>query len=198
MKPAPILNRNEQMNQEESTRIQEDINQGRSEVKRLAGELFNELQAMENQVLLRLRPLALEDVRSFLDDEIGYKDPESIGYKLGIKIKTTVDRYFSQSSAIAGRISQDISRQLDSSESFINTLGEGALRSVSGALKGVSKLDPVTIKQAIFTARDLVAKVGYKYTFKPWGAHKLAGSISKWAGPAGGAISLLTDLLRRI
>lgn len=183
----------EQQNREESTRIQQDISQGRSEVKRLAGELFNELHAMEKQMLGRLRPLSLEDIHGFLEDEIGYTE-ESSGYKLHLKIKTTIDRFFEQSSAVTSRISLDIRRQLNSSESFLDAMSEGAINSVSGSLKGISSLNPSVIKGSIFAARDVLGQLtGVAVKFKPWEAAKLAGSIAKWAGPAGAAFSLAAD-----
>lgn len=186
----------EQQNREESTRIQEDINQGRGEVKRLAGELFNELQTLENQTLARLRPLSLEDIRGFLDDELGYTE-EGAGYKLHLKIKTVIDRFFTQSSAVTNRISLDIGRQLNSSESFLDAMSAGALKSVGGALKGVSKLNPSVIKGTIFAARDVLGQMtGVVVKFKPWEATKLAGTISKWAGPAGAVFSLGSDIYK--
>lgn len=186
----------EKQAREESKRIQQDIKQGRAEVKRLSGELFNELQAMENQLHGRLRPLSLEDIRSFLEDELGYTE-EGVGYKLHLKIKTVIDRFFSQSSAVTNRITDDIQRQLNSSESFLEAMSVGALKSVGGALKGVSKVSPAVIKDTIFAARDLLAKVtGVVIKFKPWEASKLAGAISKWAGPAGGVFSLSADVYK--
>ncbi len=185
-----------QQNQEESSRIKEDIQRGRSEVKRLAGELFNELQSIENQMLGRLRPLSLEDIRGFLDEEIGYTE-EGVGYKLHLRIKTTIDRFFDLSSAVTSSISLDISRQLDSGESFINAMGEKTLSSIGGALKGVSQINPSVIKDTIFAARDVLGQVtGITIKFKPWEATKLAGSISKWAGPAGAAFSLGADMYK--
>jgi GTPase SAR1 family protein len=186
----------EQQNREESTRIQEDIRQGRCEVKRLAGELFNELQAIENQTLGRLRPLSLEDIRGFLDEELGYTE-EGAGYKLNLKIKTVIDQFFSQSSSVTNRISLDIGRQLNSSESFLDSMSTTALSSMGGALKGVSTLSPSVIKGAIFAARDVLGQVtGVAVKFKPWEAAKLAGTISKWAGPAGAVFSLGSDVYK--
>lgn len=183
----------EEQKREESTRIKEDISQGRIEVKRLAGELFNELQAMENQILGRLRPLSLEDIHAFLDDEIGYKENE-IGYKLHLKIKTAIDRLFNLSSAVTERISTDIDRQLKSSESFLDAMGDQALKSVAGVLKGISALNPSVIKETIFVARDILGQIGIAFKFKPWQATKLAGSISQFAGPVGAVISLGADV----
>lgn len=184
----------EEQNREESTRIQQDIDRGRGEVKRLAGELFKELEAMEKYLIGRLRPLSIEDIRGFLEDEIGYTE-NATGYKLHLKIKTAVDRFFEQSSAVTGRISLDIRRQLDSSESFLEAMSEGALKSMSGTLKGISNLSPATIKATIFAARDVLGKVtGIAIKFKPWEATKLAGAISQWAGPAGAILSLGTEV----
>ena len=136
------------------------------------------------------------DIRGFLEDELGYTE-EGVGYKLHLKIKTVIDRFFSQSSAVTNRITDDIQRQLNSSESFLEAMGEGALKSVGGALKGVSQVSPAVIKETIFAARDLLAKVtGVVIKFKPWEASKLAGAISKWAGPAGGVFSLGADVYK--
>lgn len=179
----------EQQNREESARIELDIRQGRVEVKCLAGELSKELLAMEKTLLGQLRPLALEDIRGFLEDEIGYIDG-GVGHKLHLKIKLAIDSSFVQSSAVTNRISLNLRRQLDSSESFINSMSEKALNSMGGVLKGVSALDPSIIKYSIFIARDALAKVtGIAIKFKPWEASKLAAGLSRWAGPAGALIS---------
>lgn len=105
-------------------RINQDISKGRREVKRLAGELFDELNNLEKDLLGKLRPLSLENIRDFLEDEIGYTE-EGVGYKLNLKIKAAIDRSFDQSSKVTNRISQDIGRQLNSSESFLNAMSEG-------------------------------------------------------------------------
>lgn len=183
-----------EQNAEESARISQDISKGRREVKRLAGELFEELQNIENGLLGKLRPLSLENIRSFLEDELGYSE-EGVGFKLHLKIKSAIDRSFDQSSKVTSRISQDIGRQLNSSESFLNAMSENALKSMGGAAKGIASLSPEVIKGVIFVARDTLKSVtGVAIKFKPWEATKLAGSISKWAGPAGAAFTLASDL----
>lgn len=183
-----------EQNAEESARIRQDISKGGREVKQLAGELFEELQNIENGLLGKLRPLSLENIRSFLEDELGYTE-EGVGFKLHLKIKSAIDRSFDQSSKVTSRISQDIGRQLNSSESFLNAMSENALKSMGGAAKGIANLSPGVIKGAIFAARDTLASVtGVAIKFKPWEATKLAGSISKWAGPAGAAFTLASDL----
>lgn len=184
-----------EQNAEESARISQDIATGRREVKRLAGELFEELQNLEKGLLGKLRPLGLENIREFLEDELGYTE-EGVGFKLNLKIKGAIDRSFDQSSKVTSRISQDIGRQLNSSESFLNAMGDSALKSMGGAAKGIANLSPDIIKGAVFAARDALSAVtGVAIKFKPWQATKIAGAISKWAGPAGAAITLTSDLL---
>ncbi len=52
------------------------------------------------------------------------------------------------------------------------------------------------IKTTIFAARDgLAALTGLAIKFKPWEATKMAAAFSKWAGPAGAAISIAADLI---
>lgn len=184
-----------EQNAEESARISQDIATGRREVKRLAGELFEELQNLETGLLGKLRPLSLENIRDFLEDELGYT-VDGVGYKLNLKIKSAIDRSFDQSSKVTSRISQDIGRQLNSSESFLNAMGDSALKSMGGAAKGIANLSPDIIKGAVFAARDALSAVtGVAIKFKPWQATKIAGAISKWAGPAGAVFTLTSDLL---
>ncbi|MFS7360404.1 LeoA/HP0731 family dynamin-like GTPase [Rahnella inusitata] len=188
------LNTFVEKNEEDTRRFRNDITQSRTEVKRLAGELFEELNLMEKQLMSQLRPLSLEDIRPFMDDELGYTQ-EGVGFKLHLRIKLSVDRFFDQSTAVTQRLSDDITRQLNSSESFLSGLSEGTFRSLGGAFKGVSKISPATLKTTIFAARDTIGKLtGYVYKFKPWQATKLAGGIAKWAGPAGAAFTIGSDL----
>lgn len=183
-----------QQNMTDTERLQQDIRQGRKEVKALARELYNELLGMEKSLMNGLRPLSLKDIRGFLEDEIGYSQ-EGVGYKLHLKIKMTVDHYFELSSSVVRRLSDEITQQMDSSASFLSTIGGSAAKSVGRIAQGLSKMDPATIKAAILTARNTLAETtGYVFKFKPWGATNLAGGIAKWAGPLGGAFVLGADI----
>ncbi|EEY3544476.1 GTP-binding protein, partial [Escherichia coli] len=121
------LNTFVEKNDEDMHRFSNDIKQSRIEVKRLAGELFDELNLMEKQLMSQLRPLDLDDICSFMDDELRYTE-DGVGFKLHLRIKQSVERFFEQSTAVSQRLSDDITRQLSSSESFLTGLGEGAFR----------------------------------------------------------------------
>lgn len=183
-----------QQNKQETERIAQDIVSGKKQVKRLSRELYEELNVIENKLLSKLRALSLEDIKPFLEDEIGYNG-DDIGYKLNLKIKTTIDRYFEQSAQITNQIGSDIKRHLDTSESFINSLSKSSLNAASGVAKSISKIPVDSIKTAIFTARDILGNLGVVIKFKPWEASKLAANLSKWSGPIGATISVISDLM---
>lgn len=183
-----------QQREQESSRIREDIARSRQDIKRLARELYSELKNTENAILGKLRPLSLEDIRPFLEDELGY-DEEGVGYKLHTEIKLMVGGYFDQATAMTQNLAQEIASQLDSGESFIDSVSGDAFKVAGKAIGGISKVSPEAIKVTIFAARDMLAKVsGFAFKFKPWEATKLAGSVSKWAGPAGAAFTLGSDI----
>ncbi|OJT00355.1 GTPase domain-containing protein [Marinobacter nauticus] len=183
-----------QQRQHESDRIASDISSGRSEVKRLASELFEELQSMERQYLSKLRPLEMEGIRPYLEDELGYSE-KGMGYKLHAKIKLTVDHYFDQATIVANRLSESISKELDTSESFLSSMSDGIFKGVGKSISAVSKVSPAAMKSVVFAARDALASVtGVVYKFKPWEATKIAGNITKYAGPAGAAVTVGAEL----
>jgi predicted GTPase len=178
---------------EEAQRIQEDLDQGRTSIKRMIRELFDELDTLEKRLLSTLRPLTLSDLGIFVDEEIGTSldDP---GYKLKLKIKTIIDTYFEQSTIALGRLNGDIQAQVEAGESFLRSMVGSGVGLASNALGTLSKMDVATVKQGVFFARDLLDKVaGVTIKFKPWGAHNLAASATKYAGPAAVALQLGSD-----
>ena len=179
--------------EQESKRIREDVESGRKEVKQLSAELLRELQGMEKRLLGELRPVSLEELKPFMEDYVGLKNDE-VGYKLQGDIKATVGTYFEKASVVTNRISKDIESQLDSSESFLDNMSGSAFKAVGKGVSGLSRVNPATIKSAIFGARDVLAKTtGYVFKFKPWQATNIAASVSKWSGPAGVVINLGTE-----
>lgn len=184
-------------NAESIARIEKDMEKGRTEVKRLGAAMREELTSMENRLMGRLRPLEMGELLPFLEDEIGYICATEVGFKLQLAIKGLVDKYFSQASAVTGRLNKEIDIQVAAGISFLEAVGTTATGVSRQMLQGVSKLPPSVIKDGIFAARDALSSVaGITYKFKPWEASKLAGSISKWAGPAGAALQVSTDLYR--
>lgn len=184
-------------NAESIARIEKDMEKGRTDVKRLGAAMFEELTNMEKRLMGRLRPLEMCEILSFLEDEIGYNSATEVGFKLQLAVKGVVDKYFSQASAVTGRLNKEIDIQVTAGISFLEAVGSTAASASSQILKGVSKLPTSVIKDGIFAARDALSSVvGVAYKFKPWEASKLAGSISKWAGPAGAALQVSTDLYR--
>lgn len=184
-------------NAESIARTEKDMQKGRADVKQLGAAMGKELISMENRLLSRFRPLEMNELLPFLEDEIGYISATEVGFKLQLAIKGVVDKYFSQARDVTRRLNKEIDIQVEAGISFLEAVGSTAAGASQQMLQGVSKLPPSVIKDGIFAARDILSSVaGITYKFKPWEASKLAGSISKWAGPAGAALQVSTDLYR--
>ncbi len=184
----------EASNQQERNRIQEDIRRGRAEVKRLAAAMFGELQGLEARLLGKVRPLEMQDLRAYLEDEIGMTDSE-LGFKLKLRIKNIVSSYCEQASAMTGRIAKDIELQLVAGESLVEKLGGHALGLTGKALKGIQALPTAVIREGIVAARDILNHVpGISVRFLPWETFALASTISKFAGPIAAGVQVLTEV----
>ncbi|BEN38693.1 dynamin family protein [Serratia nevei] len=179
----------------DSARIQEDIDEGRRKVFATVGGLYEELSNLEKDLLNSIRTLPRDQVRAFLEAEIGFTEKE-IGEKLRFRIDHLFSTAFNQTSTIMNGISASIEHQLDSSSDFAGTITTSALSASSRALSAVSKIPVESIKNGVFLARETLKNLtGYAYKFKPWEATKLAANISRWAGPIGAGIQVLTDVV---
>ena len=179
----------------DSARIQEDIDEGKRKVLATVGNLYQELSNLEKGLLNSIRTLPREQVRTFLEAEIGFTGND-IGEKLRFQIDHLFSTAFNQSSSIMKGISASIEHQLDSSSDFADSITASALSASSRALSAVSKIPVESIKNGVFLARETLKNLtGYVYKFKPWEATKLAANISRWAGPIGAGIQVLTDVI---
>lgn len=181
----------------DSARIQEDIAEGKRKILATVGNLYEELNNLETDLLNSIRTLPRDQVRAFLESQIGFSNND-IGEKLRFRIDHLFSTAFNQSSSIMNGISAKIEHQLDSSSDFADsiTASASALSASSRALTAVSKIPVESIKSGVFLARETLKNLtGYVYKFKPWEATKLAANISRWAGPIGAGIQVLTDVI---
>lgn len=178
----------------DSARIQEDIAEGKRKVMATVGNLYEELNNLETDLLNSIRTLPRDQVRPFLEAQIGFTN-DDIGEKLRFRIDHLISTAFNQSSSIMKGISAKIEHQLDSSSDFADSITASALTASSRALSAVSKIPVESIKNGVFLARETLKNLGYFYKFKPWEATKLAANISRWAGPIGAGIQVLTDVI---
>ena len=179
----------------DSARIQEDIAEGKRKVLATVGNLYEELNNLETDLLNSIRTLARDQVHAFLESKIGFTK-DDIGEKLRFRIDHLFSTAFNQSSSIMNGISAKIEHQLDSSSDFADSIAASALAASSRALSAVSKIPVESIKNGVFLARETLKNLtGYVYKFKPWEATKLAANISRWAGPIGAGIQVLTDAI---
>jgi GTPase Era involved in 16S rRNA processing len=179
----------------DSARITEDIDEGKRKIIATVGDLYQELNNMEKDLLNSIRTLPRDQVHGFLEAEIGYSKTD-IGEKLRFRINHLFSTAFNQSSSIMNGISASIEHQLDISSDFADSITASALSASGKALGAVSKIPVESIKSGVFLARETLKNLtGYVYKFKPWEATKLAANISKWAGPIGAGIQVLTDVI---
>ncbi|WP_350599136.1 LeoA/HP0731 family dynamin-like GTPase [Pseudomonas sp. 65/3-MNA-CIBAN-0223] len=179
----------------DSARIQEDIDEGKRKVLATVGNLYQELSNLEKDLLNSIRTLPRDQVHAFLEAEIGFTKND-IGEKLRFRIDHLFSTAFNQSSTIMNGISASIEHQLDTSSDFADSITASALSASSRALSAVSKIPVESIKSGVFLARETLKNLtGYVYKFKPWEATKLAANISRWAGPIGAGIQVLTDII---
>lgn len=179
----------------DSARIQEDIAEGKRNVLATVGNLYEELNNLETDLLNSIRTLPRDQVHAFLEAQIGFSNND-IGEKLRFRIDHLFSTAFNRSSSIMSGISAKIEHQLDSSSDFADSITASALSASSRALTAVSKIPVESIKSGVFLARETLKNLtGYVYKFKPWEATKLAANISRWAGPIGAGIQVLTDVI---
>ena len=182
----------------EIQRIEQDIAKGTASIISAKTDLEQELIDMENQLNGRIRLLSAKDIVAFLEDEIGYSK-DDVGYKLRLRIENAYERCFQRFTDAINGIRSSIEKELESSDNFIESISSSALIATGKVLRNVNQLPIGTIKDAVFAARDTIAKLtGVVMKFKPWQAEKLAAIISKYAGPIGAGIQVLADLTEMV
>ncbi|MEH8261501.1 LeoA/HP0731 family dynamin-like GTPase, partial [Aeromonas veronii] len=69
----------------DSARIQEDIDEGKRKVLATVGGLYEELSNLEKDLLNNIRTLPRDQVRAFLEAEIGFTQGESVNILLNFR-----------------------------------------------------------------------------------------------------------------
>lgn len=157
-------------------------------------DLVTDLQLSEKNLLGAIRSLTPEEIKLFVDGEIGYSGND-VGYKLRQNIELICQKHFNHAVDIVQDLTVKVEHQLYQSEQYANSLSKAAFSSSSFALKQVGKLPVNTIKTGVFAARDVLSSItGLSLKFKPWGAVNLAAGIGKWAGPIGIGISIISQI----
>jgi GTPase SAR1 family protein len=180
---------------QDTDRIAEDLAEGRRKVSATLQDLYEQLTTLESALINSIRSLPREQITEFIEKEIGYSKND-VGDKLRFRINLLFSTAFERSANIMQGVGSKIEHQLTLSSEFSESITASALGASTKALNAVAKIPVQNIKDSIFLARETVKNLtGFVYKFKPWEATKLAGNISKWAGPVGAGVQLLTDLI---
>ena len=180
--------------QQEMHTIASDLDKARRAFIDAKFDLLTDLQLSEKNLLGAIRSLTPEDIKLFIDGEIGYSGND-VGYKLRQNIELVCQKHFNHAASIVQDLTIKVEHQLYQSEQYANSLSKAAFSSSSFALKQVGKLPVNTIKSGVFAARDALSSItGLSLKFKPWGAANLAAGIGKWAGPIGVGITIASKI----
>ena len=169
--------------------ISYDLEQTRKKFIASRQYLLNDLNHKERDLLGYVDRLSIETINSFIDTEIGNSNSDA-GYKLRLQIENICQKHFGYVVGVMQNTRLKIDHQLNLSEQYANSLEKKFLGASQTALKRFSKLPAPTIKSSIFAGRDMLSKVGINIKFKPWGATKLAGNLSKGVAVVAVAIEL--------
>ena len=179
-----------------------ELESSRAEVISVKNDLFEELSNMEKRLLSRVRSLSMEEVKPFLEDEIGLigsEDSFDVGYKLRIAIQNKVENSFNKTSQIMGTLAVSIERNIEAYEQFSDSVTSSLLQTSSTALTALSKVPVNQIRDGVLMARNAIAKLtGMVFKFKPWGAIKLSQTLSKCAGAIAVFIPIAIDIYDKI
>ncbi len=160
----------------------------RRELIAAKGRLLEDLQTLSSSINTDIDEADQESIASLVENKLGLVDGQLDYHILDSKIEQTISLCVeSNNYAITTKI-EEFSQKVNIQENIL----KDALKGGAGKLKDV-KLN----NQHILNARNFLAQYfewARKIKFKPHGAGKLAGKISKGAGIAGALIGVGVDL----
>lgn len=188
------LNSNER--KEELKRIENDLCMSMREIAKCRADFRDELNNYENEILSKINSSSPDTIGNIMEIDIG-NSKDDFGYKIRNKVESMSERYFDRTTKIVINLAKNIENHMNKSDKFIGDMTLKFAEAASKSLEGVSKMPIGVIKESIFAIREVLGKFGMVIKFKPWGAVKLAGSISKYTGLAGAAITIILKVVEK-
>ena len=163
--------------QERRGELEEDQKQLKNELVLSKNELRVSLNTLKNDIIRDINGASLDTIGEILQSQIGVENEKVTFYVFNDKVNSLIERCCeTNASAVNSNLQllqEEFSRQNEMVDKLVAT-GLGQLKNLT-----------VTGEQ-VKAIRDVVAS---SYKFKPWGAIKLGGNITKWAGIIGGALT---------
>lgn len=189
------LNSNER--KEELKRIENDLSMSMREIAKCRADFRDELNNYENEILSKINSSSPDTIGNIMEMDIG-NSKDDFGYKIRNKVESMSERYFDRTTQIVINLAKNIENHMNKSDKFIGDMTLKFAEAAGKSLEGVSKMPIGVIKEGIFAIREVLGKFGMVIKFKPWGAVKLAGSISKYTGLAGAAITVILKVVEKV
>lgn len=189
------LNSNERKG--ELKRIENDLSMSMREIAKCRADFRDELNNYENEILSKINSSSPDTIGNIIEIDIG-NSKDDFGYKIRNKVESMSERYFNRTTQIVINLAKNIENHINKSDKFIGDMSLKFAEAAAKSLEGVSKMPIGVIKESIFAIREVLGKFGMVIKFKPWGTVKLAGSISKYSGLVGAAITVLLKVTEKV
>ena len=160
-------------------------------------ELKEELKKLNKNKRLKIRSASMDTFKDVMEDEIGIV-PEKQGAILSEEITSTYNKYTEKCSNFVVDAREKFITEYEKQNSTIDNLIKKGADSASLGLKGVGNVGVKSLKQAIFTGRDLLGKVGVAIKFKPWQAANMAKFATNALPIIGASIDVISNIVDNV
>ena len=175
-------------------RNRKDLDALKRRISQSRGDIKDELKKLKKSKLTKIRSASMETFKEVMEDEIGIV-PEKEGAILSEEITTIYNRYAEEYSAWSIDVGEKFQAEYDKQNSTIELLLK---KGAAGAAKGLQNAGTIgvdTFKQAIFSGRELLGKLGVVIKFKPWQVTNMAKFASEAVPYIGAAIELIANIV---
>lgn len=173
-------------NKKDRESLMKGIRQSREDVKRKLNEL-------NKSKILKIRSASMETYKDVMEDEIGKE-----GAILYEEITSIFNQYAELYSGWVYDVEEKFQPEYEKHNSVIDNLLKKGADGASIGLKGVRNIKVKSIKQTIFSSRDLLSKIGVVKKFKPWEVTNMANFASKAAPMAGAVIDVVSNIVDNV
>ena len=177
-------------NKKDLESLMKRICQSREDIKK-------DLKELNKSKRIKIRSASMETFNDVMEDEIGIV-PEKQGAIICEEINSIYYEYVNECSGLVVDARDKFQSEYEKQNSAVNNLIKKGVDGTSIGLKGVAKVGEKSLKQAIFTGRDLLGKVGVTIKFKPWQAANMASFATKTLPAIGATIDVISNAVDNV
>lgn len=177
-------------NKKDLESLMKRIRQSREDIKK-------DLIELNKSKRLKIRSASMETFEGVIEDEIG-NVPEKQGAILSEEISSIYNKYAEECFGLVIDTRDKFKSEYEKQNSAINGLIKKGADGASMGLKSVANVGVKSLKQAIFTGRDILGQVGVVIKFKPWQAANMASFATKTLPAIGAAIDVISNVVDNV